>query len=420
MSRTLFPSRAPFRAAVIPAIAVGLLLFAAQSKANIAHDAMVFFNVRPHGSPEELCQTDISGCSEMHSSTSAQGLLEFQIFIDPAQWAHGALPVPYFVGYFSWPDTWTVVDYGFCGEEGGGYFESSGPSPHYLVMGWGCSTVPNGMFLGMTIVFDVQGYGKFEPVGDCTLALGCGDELLVTPEIQFAEAGACEYYNHPCFQGGLHCCTPQFSGAELEMTGIEGGTAHAEMDFTVFEGEYCTSCWWDQVHSETPWIIGNVEWIAAHVEGGYTVYDFTLFADADLTGLAPGEYQSELQVEADGQIARCLPVTVTVASAAAVDGTASGQSGATPLDLRLMSANPFSGPFVLAYDNPAAAWVRCGVYDVAGREIDRLLDGQRSGGPLTITWGATDARGDRVQPGVYLIRLEAGGAVRGRRVVVVR
>jgi hypothetical protein len=413
MSRTLF-SRSPFHAAVIPTVAAGLLLFAVQSEANIGPDAMVYFNVRPLDSPEELCQTDIDQCSEMHPSTPEGGLLEFQIFIDPQQGAHGAVAVTYFESHFSWPDTWTVVDYGFC-RNGWGWFEPSGPNPHLLAVGCDC-TVPDGLFLAMTIVFDVQGYGKFEPVGDCRLWLGCFPSgYYVTPAIQFAEAGTvCEYTNQPCRTGHWLCCDPYFSEAELEMTGFEGGTAHGEMHFSV--ADLCAPCGaYLHVHSETPWITGYVEdW------GPYDFWDFTLFADADLTGIVPGEYQSELQVEQDGVIARCLPVTVTVESAAAVDEAAPGQSVSGSLDLRLVSANPFSGPFVLAYDNPATAWVRCGVYDVAGREIDRLLDGERSAGPITMTWSTTDARGDRVRPGVYLIRLEAGGAVRSRRVVVVR
>jgi hypothetical protein len=397
---------------VIPAVAVGLLLIAAQSEANIAPDAMVYFNVRPLGPPEELCQTDIDHCSEMRPSTPEQGMLEFQIFIDPQQWMHGAIPVPHFTVDLTWPEAWTFMGGDMCRGALWGTLEYEGPSPHRLELEWPC-TVPDGLFLAVTLVFDVQGYGTFGPSGDCTLTLGCSQPEYVTPAAQFAEAGTeCEYTNQPCRTGHWLCCEASFSGPELALSGAEGETAHGEMDFTV--ADLCPHCSGSlHVHSETPWITGQV------VDGEH-FWEFILAVDADLTGVAPGEYQSEVEVEEDESVARCLPVTVTVRSAAAVDETALGPSGPVPLNLRVASANPFSGPFVLTYVNPAAAWVRCGVYDVSGREIARLLEGEQSGGPHTITWGAADASGDRVRPGVYAIRLEAGAVVRSRQVVVVR
>jgi hypothetical protein len=290
-------------------------------------------------------------------------------------------------------------------------FEVGGPNPHHLVMGWGCESIPDGMFLAMTIIFDVRDYGKFEPAGDCTLVLGCREPLYVIPAISFAEAGTeCEYTQQPCTS--YYHCWPRFTVEGLELTGVEGGSASTTTEIELYEGCYCVGDEW-HVHSDMPWITG-------HVEAADDPWEFFLLVDADLAEVASGTYESELQVEWCESVARCLPVTVTVESAVVVDETASWRSASVPLELRLASANPFSGPFVWTYDNPATAWVRCSVYDASGREIVCLLDGERPGGLQTITWSGTGASGDRVAPGVYVIRLEAGGAVRSGRAVVLR
>jgi hypothetical protein len=146
--------------------------------------------------------------------------------------------------------------------------------------------------------------------------------------------------------------------------------------------------------------------------------------DADASGLEPGVHETEMQlVWDDGQarrLSRCVPVVLTVKLASSVEEPVAAGPAAMPLGLRLTGASPSSGPFVFAYENPATAPVRCGVYDASGREVASLLDGEQSGGRHTITWRATDAEGRRVRPGVYMVRLALDGQVRNSRVVVVR
>lgn len=411
MLQPLFRDRIPVAVKLLSGAAIVLLTFAASANANIAPEAMVFFNIRPLGGPEQLCQTDIHSCSQMASSTPAEGLLEFQLFIDPQQWLHGAIPVTKFISYLDWPDAWTVVGGEYC-REGFWWFETAGPGPHYLEAEWPC-TVPDGMFLAMTIVFDVRGYGRFEPIGDCQLWLGCWpDDFVVYPTAQCAEAGTtCEYTDQPCSTWWFFC-VPHWTETGLEMIGPEGGSAHGEMPFTAGTDIY-EPCYGIHAHSDTPWIIPSIS-------NGEHYWDFYLILDADLAGVAPGTYWAEVKVELDDSVARCLPVTVEVESTAGAEepGAGSGPGGLPAL--RMASTNPCAGPFVLRYDNPRTSHVRCGVYDAAGREIAQLVEGIGSGGSRMITWDARDANGAPVRPGVYLIRIEAEGESRSSRAVVVR
>ena len=64
--------------------------------------------------------------------------------------------------------------------------------------------------------------------------------------------------------------------------------------------------------------------------------------------------------------------------------------------------NPSSGAAAVAYALPEAAVVRLAVYDVTGREVAVLVDGERAAGRHRAALGA-------LAPGVYLVRLAASG-----------
>jgi len=82
--------------------------------------------------------------------------------------------------------------------------------------------------------------------------------------------------------------------------------------------------------------------------------------------------------------------------------------------------NPFRHrtgiPFGLASEENAT--IR--IYDVRGRLVRTLVDGQRKAAAQTITWDGRDTRGTRVAAGIYFYRLEAGTFVQTKKMVVVR
>jgi len=81
--------------------------------------------------------------------------------------------------------------------------------------------------------------------------------------------------------------------------------------------------------------------------------------------------------------------------------------------------NPSSGALSVEFTLPRAAHVRLALYDVAGRRVRDLLDESRAAGPQR---AFVDLAAGGVAPanGVYLLRLDADGESRVRRVTVLR
>ena len=77
--------------------------------------------------------------------------------------------------------------------------------------------------------------------------------------------------------------------------------------------------------------------------------------------------------------------------------------------------NPFNPTTTIQYALPTSSSVRLAVYDLLGREVAVLADGLRTAGRHTVTF---DAR--TLASGLYLYRLEAGGQVQQRTMVLVK
>jgi cyclomaltodextrinase / maltogenic alpha-amylase / neopullulanase len=77
--------------------------------------------------------------------------------------------------------------------------------------------------------------------------------------------------------------------------------------------------------------------------------------------------------------------------------------------------NPFAGRTALAFTVAVSGPVRLGVYDLLGREVARLVDGDLAAGRHTAAFDGTG-----LAAGVYLARLESDGEVATRRMVLVR
>lgn len=85
--------------------------------------------------------------------------------------------------------------------------------------------------------------------------------------------------------------------------------------------------------------------------------------------------------------------------------------------------NPFNPTTTIAYDVPAgagSAHVRLTVYDVAGRVVRRLVDGQHGPGRYVVGWNGRDDRGGIVATGVYFYRLEAGSFRETRKMLFLK
>jgi len=103
----------------------------------------------------------------------------------------------------------------------------------------------------------------------------------------------------------------------------------------------------------------------------------------------------------------CPPIYLT-AGGGEEEG-ASGQvhpTDAPNLEWALEGArpNPTSGQASISYSVKTAGKVMIGVYDVAGRLINTLVDGTQSAGLHTIMWNGASNDGAKVRSGVYFWR----------------
>jgi hypothetical protein len=77
--------------------------------------------------------------------------------------------------------------------------------------------------------------------------------------------------------------------------------------------------------------------------------------------------------------------------------------------------NPFNPSTQIAYHLSDPAQVRLSVYDITGREVNRLVDGPQSAGDFKVTFNSTDVAGRPLASGVYFARLETGNKVSVRK-----
>ncbi len=77
--------------------------------------------------------------------------------------------------------------------------------------------------------------------------------------------------------------------------------------------------------------------------------------------------------------------------------------------------NPFNPSTEIRFTLPEASAVSLVVYDVMGREVERLLDKTLGAGYHEARWDATG-----LPSGVYLYRIEAGSFAQTRRMTLLK
>jgi subtilisin-like proprotein convertase family protein len=75
--------------------------------------------------------------------------------------------------------------------------------------------------------------------------------------------------------------------------------------------------------------------------------------------------------------------------------------------LRGVSPNPFNPVTTIAYGLPEEGRVALRVYNVAGKLVRVLVDGEREAGHHAAVWDGRDDQGEAVASGVYFCRMEA-------------
>jgi hypothetical protein len=282
--------------------------------ANVAPDAIIYFNVMPAGDPQSYCTTDITECSQMRSTTEEVGLIEFQIFIYP--YSHIGEPITNLTAQLNWPEAWQFTDFAVC-RDGLGSLEYWGSNPHHMELNWSCEPVYE-LFLAATLVFDVGEYGRLN-FSQSLLWIGCppgGYDVWADPAI-WGEAGTvCEYTEQPCSTHGLDCI-PHLEIEEMTLTAAPDGTAHGETHFYA-------DAWFDQSCHGAFDVATGETWCSAYVTDGAEWWENILMIDADATGLDYGIYETWVRVDVPGG-ARCLNLIFQIQEPTAVSKASWGR-----------------------------------------------------------------------------------------------
>jgi Secretion system C-terminal sorting domain len=70
---------------------------------------------------------------------------------------------------------------------------------------------------------------------------------------------------------------------------------------------------------------------------------------------------------------------------------------------------------MISYSIPSAAYVSLKVYDILGKEVATLFEGTRQPGSYAARFDGTG-----FSSGIYLYRLQSGGLVQTRKLVIVK
>ncbi len=122
----------------------------------------------------------------------------------------------------------------------------------------------------------------------------------------------------------------------------------------------------------------------------------------DLTFTVPGIPREQLYYNC--QFHSPMTGTITIETIVATSGRAPRPAG---FRLYPNYPNPFNPTSTIRYALPEAARVTLAIYDVMGREVARLVDGNLEAGTHSVEWNGQDRAGRVLPSGVYIVRLLA-------------
>ena len=77
--------------------------------------------------------------------------------------------------------------------------------------------------------------------------------------------------------------------------------------------------------------------------------------------------------------------------------------------------NPFNATTVIQYNLPSASNVRIDIYDILGRKVETLVQGEQPAGYHQVVWDTED-----ISSGMYFYRIQAGEYAETRKMVVLK
>ncbi len=100
-------------------------------------------------------------------------------------------------------------------------------------------------------------------------------------------------------------------------------------------------------------------------------------------------------------------------------GVGDGPASSPNIEFRPPAPNPAPGRVSVAFYLPTPAYVKLGVFDLSGRRVRLLADGQYSRGFHSVSWNGLDSAGQQARPGVYSYKLLVDGQQAGQSKVTI-
>jgi GH35 family endo-1,4-beta-xylanase len=146
----------------------------------------------------------------------------------------------------------------------------------------------------------------------------------------------------------------------------------------------------------------------------------TLVAARDSAKHVMGRNYS-FSVSADTALSEARDFLQSAVSGLVVTGLeAVGRSHPEVFALSQNYPNPFNPMTVISYQLPGGNSVKLSIYNLLGQRLRTLVDSYQSAGEHSLVWDATDAKNMPVSSGVYFYRLEAGGWMLQKKMVLIR
>jgi flagellar hook assembly protein FlgD len=99
----------------------------------------------------------------------------------------------------------------------------------------------------------------------------------------------------------------------------------------------------------------------------------------------------------------------------------SGDRMIVPNDFSISNyPNPFNPSTKISYALPQRGSVRVSIYDMLGRIVVTLVDGEKEKGIHTVDWSGKDERGNPLVSGMYVARLRAGEFIKNTKMILLK
>jgi hypothetical protein len=118
-------------------------------------------------------------------------------------------------------------------------------------------------------------------------------------------------------------------------------------------------------------------------------------------------------VTAANALPHSATISISVATGVAADGS-------LPSGLAQNSPNPFAGSTGIALTLARPGRVSVAVFDVAGRRVATLAEGEHDAGSFNLSWDGRDDSGHEVAAGAYFVRMVGADSHFERKMTLLR